>query len=77
MKKKMIFAAIAVVALISGVTGANLQKGTTNTNSLALANVEALSRFEFPDSWGGMWNVTRNGVNIHCDNGGDDDCPTN
>jgi len=30
MKKKVIFAAIAAVALISGVTGANLQEGTTN-----------------------------------------------
>lgn len=77
MKRKMIFAAIAAVATVSGIAGFNLQKQESKLNALTLANVEALSRWEFPSTWDGMWYVTRYGVNIHCENGGSDDCPTN
>ena len=74
MKRKMIFAAIVAVAAVSSIVGFNTQQGS-NVNALTLDNVEALSRWEFPSSWGGMWYVTEYPGWHHCEADGFDTCP--
>ena len=74
MKRKMIFAAIVAVAAVSSIVGFNTQQGS-NVNALTLDNVEALSRWEFPSSWGGMWYVTEYPGWHHCEADGYDTCP--
>lgn len=46
MNKKMIFAAIAAIAVSSGIAYIYTQKQESNLNALTLANVEALSSGE-------------------------------
>lgn len=75
MKKKMIFAAIVAVATVSGIAGFSLQKQESNLNALTLANVEALSRWEFPSTWNDMWYVTYFDGGHHCEADGPDTCP--
>lgn len=75
MKRKMIFAAIATIATVSGIAGFNIQNQESKLNALTLANVEALSRWEFPSSWGGMWYVTEYSGWHHCEADGYDTCP--
>lgn len=50
MKKKMIFAAVAAIALISGVISYSATD-KTNLNALALANIEALTGDETKEGW--------------------------
>ena len=50
MKRKMIFAAIAAIATVSGIAGFNIQNQESKLNALTLANVEALSNDESGDS---------------------------
>lgn len=75
MKKKLIFAAVAAIALIIGVSGVHLQEATPTTNTLALTNVEALSRWVFPHSFDDMWYITYYDGWHHCECDGPDDCP--
>lgn len=46
MKKKMIFAAVAAVAIVSGIMGYFSLRNTQSPSALALANIEALSKGE-------------------------------
>lgn len=75
MKRKIIFAAIVAVAAVSSIVGFNTQQQGSNVNALTLDNVEALSRWEFPSSWGGMWYVTEYPGWHHCEADGYDTCP--
>lgn len=62
MKKKMIFAAIAAVAVISGYMGYSLFGKPQAPSALALVNIEALSGDdENPEGW---TSVTRNHLEI-------------
>lgn len=63
MNKKMIFAAIAAIATMSGIVGFNLQKQESSINALTLANIEALSEDESEDGWTEIhesWSEDRN-----------------
>ena len=51
MKRKMIFAAIAVIATVSGIAGFNIHNQESKLNALTLANVEALSNDESGEGW--------------------------
>ncbi|WP_289299897.1 NVEALA domain-containing protein [Duncaniella muris] len=51
MKRKMIFAAIAVIATVSGIAGFNIHNQESKLNALTLANVEALSNDENSSNW--------------------------
>lgn len=80
MKKKLIFTALAAVAIVSGATVSSFQKKLPESNPMTLANVEALSRFEFQDPWKWMepdahYYVTHFDGWTHCEDGGNDNCP--
>ncbi len=72
MKKKIIFAAVAVVMGVSAYVGVNAQQQDAMSD-IQLSNVEALVSGE---SGSGIWRVTRHTSDSWtCDAGGTESCP--
>ncbi|WP_280119354.1 MULTISPECIES: NVEALA domain-containing protein [Bacteroidales] len=72
MKKKIIFAAVAVVMGVSAYVGVNAQQQDAMSD-IQLSNVEALVSGE---SDNGRWNVTKHSNDYwECNAGGTQSCP--